>query len=183
MWFIQFPLLFDKWLWHTIYLGQQHWGALYSFAPHLCHPLDISQINHTPRSRPYSLILKREKGDRMRCTGGSFGFISLFRFWAILRWFSARNSGSASVNSFFLSGAGRCSMFTVLTLCLWGFQRNIWSSVFNMGRNKSKAVCQSARIGICTGIGIMFSKGTKYARMYFMKVHPAGNKINTLKMD
>lgn len=69
-------------LWHTIYLGQQLWGALCSFGPHLCHPLDISQINHIPRLRQCSLVLKRKKRARTRCAGGGFGFIPLFHFWS-----------------------------------------------------------------------------------------------------
>lgn len=132
-------------LWHTIYLGQQLWGALYSFAPHLCHPRDISHINHISRLRQYSLVLRREKRVRMRYAGGGFGFISLFHFWAVKTWFSACNSGS--VNSFFfLLSTGRHSLFTAITLWVWGSQGNAQTTDFSSSRSKCKEAYHTAHI-------------------------------------
>lgn len=133
-------------LWHTIYLGQQLWGALCSFAPHLCHPLDISQINHIPRLRQYTLVWEREKRGRIKfAVGGLVSFLS-FTSWAMWSWCSACNSGAASVNSFFLSGVGRHSLFNMQILHAWGSQRNIQSSVFDTGRSKFESVSCNAHV-------------------------------------
>lgn len=120
-------------LWHTIYLGQQLWGALCSFVPHLCHPPDSSQINHKSRLRQYSLILRREMRVGMRYAGGGFGFISPFASEPWQADSQTLNSGSAK--SIFLLRNGRHSLFTALTLSLRLPEK---CSVFSAGRNQSK---------------------------------------------
>lgn len=81
----------------------------------------------------------------MRYAGGGFGFISLFHFWAVKTWFSACNSGS--VNSFFfLLSTGRHSLFTAITLWVWGSQGNAQTTVFSSSRSKCKEAYHSAHI-------------------------------------